>query len=293
MALALTCKIFFSTLFPTNKLPWLERDSLATFLCYLEHELGDTHYFCDQCLVLHRFEPSWGPLGNDWFTGCRVNQAALFARSYHLSHHHVRLVMNRHRLAGTAGLPLHVLDQTVDSSWPADPPRLWHRQWSASIIDGELFLRARHTVRGYDEPALRHAYDGEPLQVCEHVCIRGEQGIGRPAPLRPASTYPLAPCQDVPGSCSGCLTDYITTIEYEGGPGGRRRKGGDVAPRYIITVTAYHQVGDGLSPGDWKWRAFVGEWSTCRRNHDPVKYSPGSVMNRWLDASQSGRGSCV
>ncbi|ROV91187.1 hypothetical protein VMCG_09329 [Cytospora schulzeri] len=289
-ALAVSCKTLFSVLSSNNRIPRLRGKHLTTFLSRLERDLGDYLYLCPYCSRLHHFHSYWGPLSIDLFTGCRSRQPHS-AYPYQLGWHHLHLVMNRHRLGDTKGLPLQNLEGHTSSSG-VNLDRRWQHEWTAKIMNNELFLRARHTLSGHDKHELHRAVGHETLSICHH--IRMHSG----ATTRPALSFVAR--RGGLGACRSCLTDYTTKIEghdatsswwqviqegmgqggnyWTSGGRGRRRD----ARRWSITITAYHQVGDGVSPGDWKWMAFAGR--SVEPRFRTWKYPPGSVIERWLEA---------
>lgn len=202
-ALAVTCKALFSVLSSNNKLPRLQGRDLASFLFQLERDLGDDFYLCQECWKLHRFCADWGPEDLSSRTGCRMIQSRSFY-PYRLGWYHLRLVMNRHRLGGPKGLPLRNL-AVQRSSIGVDHERPWDHKWCARVIDGELFLHSRHTLRGYDEHDLRRAAGHELLYICDHVHMHS-YALARP-------TFSFKPRHGIAGSCKRCLTDYTSKIE--------------------------------------------------------------------------------
>ncbi|ROW13623.1 hypothetical protein VPNG_04540 [Cytospora leucostoma] len=245
-ALAVTCKALYSVISANNRLPQLEGRDLTSFLRQLARDLGDTFYLCQECWRLHRFCSDWGPEDVDSRTGCRLVQLR-YVWPYQLGWYHVHLVMNRHRLGGTNGLPLRNLEVRHSSVGVGDGT--WHHDWSARIIDGDLFLRARHTIRGHGERDLRRAVGHEHLFVCNHIRMHSY------ALTRPEFSFKFKQRQGVVGSCKKCLTDYNSRIVWQDTfwrqanwtqSRGRRRE----IQRWSIKVTAYHQVGDGRSIRD-------------------------------------------
>lgn len=282
-ALAITCRALFSILSSNRRLARLRRKDRIHLLYNLEKDLGENFYLCQGCWRLHRFFPKSGPLDPDW-CGSYGLTSLMVCYPYRLSWSHVHLVMNRHRLGGTKGLPLRNLEMHL-TSHGAVGGRLWDHKWSAKIIDGELFLRARHTLRGHHEPNLRSAIADEMLHICTHIWM--------PSGAIARSTISLLPSQRVVGSCRSCLTDYITEIQWLDAPRSTwqrpvfswmRNRNPDPARQWSITVTAYHQVGDGREIGDWKWTAFTGiVIKRPKVRCEAGDYPPGSVIERWHD----------
>lgn len=132
--------------------------------------------------------------------------------------------MNRHLYGSPKGLPLESLERpTLVNSWGGGP--LWRETPSPRIIGHELFLRITHTLAG-DAASLRDAIDEGRHGICMHVATdpvdlwsTHRNDVYRMPELfelegiKAHRPPPFKECRDVPGSCTVCLTDYITTIE--------------------------------------------------------------------------------
>jgi hypothetical protein len=172
--------------------------------------------------------------------------------------------MNRHFLGPPNGLPLESFDVKGRSPcfnpWKGRPLR-WREEWSARILQDELFLSAKRTLSsvGWTDERLRESLDQEWCQICGHVRTslampsHTVNALRRPSP---ESAGFFAPCRDLVESCRQCLTDYTTTVER------RRDDTGQTTESWFITVTSYYQLGSGRSPTDAKWEAF-GPRMTC------------------------------
>lgn len=161
-------------------MPRLEAEERKSILCGLEQDLGDVFNFCPMCSRLHRFFTTLGPTGRDSFENfCGLMQSARLIGPYHLGYHYVRLVMNLHIYGDGKGLPLQNLEKVVLANEPAtnwygkrSPYGVWHQHWSAKVIDGELYLSARHTLLARTERELHLTIDNGFYQICRHMCIQ-------------------------------------------------------------------------------------------------------------------------
>ena len=150
----------------------------------------------------------------------RITAGTNFPRYYVLA----RLVMNRHLYGSPNGLPLDSLVRpTWAGSWEHGP--LWTQDPSARIYQDQLILRVTHALEGR-ATTVRVAIDKGRYGICMHVATdpvdlnspitRSE--LQRIAQLRKPhqarQDVQLRACQDVPGSCQVCLTDYITTVGH-------------------------------------------------------------------------------
>lgn len=299
--LAITCKTTFSSL----SCELGTQADRASFLCLLECDVAERFFFCPGCTRLHRWEKWWAPTNYDKY-GARIDLCSKmdWAREcfsprlygqYELGYQHFRLVTNRHYYGANKGLPLQNLEATFSVKTSSSGCTRWRQTWSARIIDNELFLRAHHRIQAPDEAALRGALDGAYLNeanikryyLCHHVCIASEELMARfpvlfirPEPL--GNRGPWAACRNVPGSCKKCLTDYVVTIETPDTCN---------SGAWRLSVTTYHQLGDGRSPEDWKWKTIKSPAGVSRdyaknewRRHkqrDAQIYPPGLVMETW------------
>lgn len=193
LALSLTCKDLFNILF-VKPLPRLENSDQEAFLLLLEKDVSRQRprYYCHACVRLHSFDPTReGPTTSDYgraleYNDCRRRRACLDGSEFTIGYHHARLIMNQHFYGAPRGLALSAFDityrpgdypqqglalSTFDiNHWPGDYPPRWGQQWSARIIDDELFLSATHTLR-FDgtEGDFRGMLDQRKYNICAHV----------------------------------------------------------------------------------------------------------------------------
>ena len=286
LALSLTCKDLFCLVSARAKMR-LNGSSREAFLLLLEKDVGCNWYYCHTCAVLHRFSSAAGPALRDfnWRSDendCRRHDPLYLAGSgLRISYQHVRLVMNRHFLGPPNGLPLDIF-QLENTSFGCIR---WKEQWSARILEDELFLSATRTLHwsyvGADE-ALRNALDRNTYAICGHVEMSEFARLSIKA-LHP-TTGLVVPCRDVVESCNKCLTDYDTTVERRWVKDGWRK---ETRACWYITVTSYHRLGGGRSPSDAKWHAFAArgfrDLYTISRNM--ARYPRGSVREMWKNGA--------
>ncbi|KAI3337342.1 hypothetical protein HD806DRAFT_36323 [Xylariaceae sp. AK1471] len=318
-ALSLTCRSFYIILKARIQLHGADREAL---LLLLEKDLGDKLYYCPFCSRLHPFSPSWTPIGRDLrarkiqsccYKCCPVRgQAFRLSNLYHycLGYHLARLVMNRHLFGAPSGLPLDNL-QRCFVEFKVNDARPWTQDWSAKIVDNELFLQAIHVFYEPDSAGFGAAIGHQNHYICPHIITAIPPGrnlymLDEISELKVHRLHRLIPCRGVLRHCSRCLTDFQITIERVKGC---KRPLGTVpttpqrgwvsdgfqvphcyeiephktphAAGWQITIVAYHQFGSCRSPQDWKWKALTpgAQLLTSRRN--PVLYPPGAVIRKW------------
>ncbi|KAI0903813.1 hypothetical protein F4823DRAFT_617218 [Ustulina deusta] len=248
VALSLTCKSLY-VMFRKERinLRGVQRKAL---LLLLEKDFGDKIYYCPFCSRLHPFSPSWSPTTREYrlrsarkgrrcrYARCPIRGQAFYLHNhcrYSLGYHHARLVMNRHLFGAPNGLPLDNLqDFFMETRGFNIPP--WTQDWTARIIDNELFLSAVHNYVCYEgsPTALRALIDREVHFICPHVVTADPFGSRvdeirelkdpkldpcHPPPLdsdgqKPRLDSSFIRCRDVLRFCSWCLTDFTITIEW-------------------------------------------------------------------------------
>ncbi|KAK1768442.1 hypothetical protein QBC33DRAFT_377470 [Phialemonium atrogriseum] len=193
LALSLTCKDLFNMLF-VKPLPRLENSDQEAFLLLLEKDVSRQRprYYCHACVRLHSFDPTReGPTTSDYgraleYNDCRRSRAYLDGGEFTIGYHHARLIMNQHLYGAPQDLALSAFDITYRpgdypqqglalsafdiTHRPGDYLLRWGQQWSARIIDDELFLSATHTLR-FDgtEGDFRDMLDQRKYNVCAYV----------------------------------------------------------------------------------------------------------------------------
>ncbi|KAI0969363.1 hypothetical protein F4678DRAFT_473973 [Xylaria arbuscula] len=306
-ALSLTCKPFYLILKERIQLNSADRNTL---LLLLEKDLGDKLYYCHFCSRLHPFSPSWTPVDsylrarkiqNCCYECCPVlGQAFSLSKPYHygIGYHHARLVMNRHLFGAPRGLPLdHLHRRFVELS-----PRSWTQDWSARIVDNELFLRAIHVFYGQDSVCSGAAIGHEDHFICPHIMTAMPLGykvyfIDEIPELKDHHDHRLIPCRDILRSCPRCLTDYQITIERAEGCERPLRTTPTIhqkawvsdgnpheaphAAGWQITIVTYHQVGSCRSPQDWKWKTLTFGLPLLKSPRSEGSYPSGAVIRKW------------
>ena len=305
IALGLTCKAFHTLFIP--RAPVLGRRARDFLLLLLEKDpgVGSHSYFCPLCRKLHHFSPECGPLTHEHTTDnpehkylrpCYDGSSfCLWCGEYSLGYHHARLVMNRHFYGAPCGLPLRNLNATsvYSSLFP-----LWKQNWSARIIGDELFLRATHTADsdGMSDRAFRSKIDqGLHYYICNH--LNAKYDIDPLKRLR-ASSYEagelFAEGRDVVRSCALCLTDYCTTIERKAARNsvlpGIWDRNQSARTRWVITIVAYHRLGNCRSPLGWKWSSITGTLGPgLGSSRGDRGYPAGFARDKWLASQDSQR----
>ncbi|KAK3945361.1 hypothetical protein QBC46DRAFT_433737 [Diplogelasinospora grovesii] len=270
VALALTCKVLYSVRALRREVPRLDGYSRSAFLSLFERDVADRFYYCGSYRYLLSFKGKRTPKVLQYSTNdpwvyrhaCHHNNCRSFQPNivgcYELDYHHARLVMSRHLFGAPNGLPLESLNKFVIARYQApykfhnveEPPHRprWAQNWSARIINDELFLKVDHSYVCYEErgpEAMRAAMGDWRYRICAHVvagssdwCMHPEWAkvnrmkreeeipeMMRGAPSvtderdgdgigKRAKNAHFTPCRDVSRSCPWCLTDYTTNIEW-------------------------------------------------------------------------------
>lgn len=211
--------------------------------------------------------------------------------------------MNRHLWGAPSGLPLSNLQSYIlDFRGDANAPH-WTQNWSAKIVEDELFLSAVHKSVFYDDSIAVFREHGNSQYICPHIRTISRDGWYEEIPelksLDPDQPgAPFIP-RRILRSCSQCLTDIeitIARVQVCNCSGNVYGKVGRVimhcwgecgqrdtphAAGWQVTIAAYHQVGSCRSPKDWKWRMLArpsGEYSLPR---DMAIYPSGAVVQKW------------
>lgn len=215
--------------------------------------------------------------------------------------------MNRHLFGAPRGLPL----DNLHNRFVEVDTRPWTQDWSAKIVDNELFLQAIHVFYDPDSVGLGSAIGHRHHYICPHIVTanpRGHNlyGVDEISELQDYRLHQLAPCRDVLRHCPRCLTDFQVTIERVQGcerplgtvpttpqrgwvsDGNQAHHCYEVEPHetlhatgWQITIVAYHQVGSCRSPQDWKWKALAPGAQLLTSRRDPVSYPLGAVIRKW------------
>ena len=174
LCLCLTCKDLFNALFVKSK---LGDSDLEEFLLLLEKEAScqPPMYYCHICIRLHVFKPPHGQCSHAHPNpeDCRFNHLRLSRSQGTVEYGHARLVMNRHFFGIPHGLPLSTFDVTT-YHW-SDYSLFWRQDWTAKVIEDELFLSVKHTLQfSGTEADFRSILDRRWYSICRHVETRKE-----------------------------------------------------------------------------------------------------------------------
>lgn len=95
----------------------------------------------------------------------------------------------------------------------------------------------------------------------------------------------LRQCRDVLGSCIFCATDYTTTLEKRN-VGHWWERGQE---EWVLTIVTYHQLGQGLTSADPKWKAFLTTYSSYAEPfRETLGSLPRSVKKKWDESISCG-----
>jgi len=288
VALSLTCKSLFALLFPTTK-PRLTRPERLQLQLLLERDPAYNLWYCDTCCFLHRISSKGPTKGAVPEPNYPDHTALLLSGSgFALTHQAVRLAMNRYLLGAPYGLPLDAFNLSLTAAGPLR----WKEDWSARIIQGELFLSCRRTADGLSlsdadlRSALNHA--DPPYQLCGHMttsswALTGLHALTRGS-IQPGEIF--TPCRCYVESCSHCLSDFVTMVE----PRVRTRRFGKDERYWAFAVNSYHRLGSGRVPSDEAWQAFVGKRQSTTYNlwRDMWVHPRASVQKAWHEAGAGG-----
>ncbi|KAI9897022.1 hypothetical protein N3K66_008044 [Trichothecium roseum] len=290
-SLALTCRGMWQASLPQTRQK-LEGQDKASLLLTLENDrLADGFFFCHRCNRLHSFEKTWGPRSPDE----RAAKGEVFhcslrdrfsptGNAYEMAHHHLRLAMNAHLHGTDQGIPLRNLCVEHEQKRQATTINC---RTSAAVHEGELLLNRVYAFEvANDQAAAFRASTGfRDFRLCEHVPFFRQSSIYHqnvPELLRRARGGPdeFVACAGAPGSCGICLMDYDVTI--------RRLDGG---ARWAVSISAYHLLGDGRDPDDWKWARFTEKsrphlFLPNRPNRRGSGYAAGVVKRTWSQAAR-------
>lgn len=114
--------------------------------------------------------------------------------------------MNRHLFGRSSGIPLELF-ALRNLSWTHPS---WLEDWSARIIDGDLFLASTRTFRWYSATdELCTVLHRQVYHLCEHVGLKDVQTLRPRGNIGIAMEYFL----DIFGLCRECFMDYTFTAE--------------------------------------------------------------------------------
>lgn len=305
--LGLTCTALANTIPLDKACRRLHGNGVArgAFLELLERDVADRFYYCPECVRLHWFSRSWDL------------SAAVMAHSddtpknrsnciYMLSHFssilfipwlYVRLATNRHLYGGSSGLSLSALNLPKHVEQWGFKLEGWAVEWTARIIDQELFLCGTHTFTdgpGSDGKMMKEAVAQRPHELCRHLATRAQ------APLHPLQQESICsgltyiepaveyqvPHRKAAGSCRVCLTDFGVEVRWTKHPRYRFACPCRIPVKHRkldIVIYTYHNLGRGRSPYDTDWLSFTGTDLVPLR--DLERHGVGAVRDRWISAT--------
>lgn len=277
---ALTCKRFYSLAIPLASgrfHPVFDRSNRIELLLLLEKD-DTARFYCHYCIQLHVFDKNWNPKTTvSWQRRPCYNRSVFLiggsirGPNLQLSHHDVRLIMNRHLHGPTHGLPLEALAVSYRNSKSFWGEPGWRETWTPRIIQDELYLRGKFTVSYPSHDYAREQVDF-PRKFCKHVYYPYSKFPGHTNPSKTLVGLDKKEIYSYCGSCTYCLMDWEMAIEWEPRDDG-----------CTVTTTIYYQLGSCRSPLEWKWNYFVGdrppyESTQTRRSHGEAN---GAVKERW------------
>ena len=271
----------------------LDHQDKRQLLLALEHDsLGEGHYYCHGCNVLHPFQPYWAPHSHrekarePAFHCGQRNRFSPGGNGYGLAYYHARLVVNAHLYGPAHGIPLEAICVSHEEERDATIVRC---STAARIIRDELFIHRTYafTLQASTVPLFRAEAGPGDFRICEHTPFFRSSSVYHQFIIelarRPAGAGEdgLAECEASRGACGLCLMDYDITIE-------RIHGGGEKA--WEVTIRTYHQVGSCRSPDDWKWARFTEKARPPflipeQPNRHEDFHPPGSVMQQWFEVS--------
>ncbi|KAL1866128.1 hypothetical protein VTK73DRAFT_4873 [Phialemonium thermophilum] len=301
IALALSCKYLYHTLYPPGKLPSLNECQLVQLLLLLERDLP-RHYLCLFCTKLQAFEPDletgWRGQKHEECEGFHrrlqeegeeedeeedsaeggyvrslVPEYAGFDR-LGVTFHEAHLVMNRHFYGAGHGLRI----ETMRRHFQLD--RYFNSEtWHFAGYYFPHFPLERHfpTPPGcprLDIPVCTHlvAHVQEPRKLAgkPHSDIWRPIGYLRFNRLRDRQ---FRDC-DAVDSCCECPTDYEVSLRGESSGTSTDKR------EYDLAITTYHRLGQCRTPFEKEWLWLVKEPSHRRVPNDNIV--EGEVRERWL-----------
>ncbi|KAK3934890.1 hypothetical protein QBC46DRAFT_398755 [Diplogelasinospora grovesii] len=332
LALSLTCKALFHLLFSeARKRLAPECPGWEALLLLLEKDTGDKYYYCHDCRKLHLFEklPAYDGSRNAgkvepkphktirWLQCVRAEEFSLpnvsnVSKSWPFTFDfmHARLVMNRHFYHDDSremGLPLTIFEKHSLLAITQTPryhiiPLTGKQDWTARIIDDELYLSATHILASKDVdscPDFRQGIDEIAYWICWHTHTHDDDRIEqsnrlsftvkndgdysrRVSGLDPSDDGTYKECTDLfkvchfANSCHICLTDYTVRVEW------REPEGDDDYDDEVVQKELAGEEGDDKKEGE-AWTVGCtggGGWvitiktyhrlGSCRSPHDPI-----------------------
>ncbi|KAF4459814.1 hypothetical protein FALBO_13422, partial [Fusarium albosuccineum] len=256
---ALTSNIHYSLL--RRRIPsirQIERVDRGILLQLLERD-DPSLIFCHLCVQLHR----WGYLSRKLVS---VGSWYYFYKALPCNLDHPW--RKPHKYGPAHGLPLKVLEWTAPARAMRDGRRF---RWlcKARIIDDELVLRKTLKVWHYRGENSKNAsiLENSYFIICDHISTDDETSVGAYCipQLKHGPNGPV-PCENSPGSCPVCQTDYSITITWQDG----------WSSGWFITIVIYECVRNQRD-------IFNGIWKHLSISNRPYReiVPAGALRNAW------------
>lgn len=154
-------------------------------------------------------------------------------------------------------------------------PWKFSHEYTAKIINNELFVARNHWIQGPGMPLLRYQrlLCDVSLPICRHLfCDSGSDAVPE---VERFSSRGLG-CSRSRGSCRCCFTDYTISISQDDGPGG-----------FHIDLNTYHRLGACPSIDDPIWMSFTNFLQNPSRFCGYPDYPPGEVERKWFSGMEN------
>lgn len=244
-----------------------------------EHPDGSKHHRRDEWTPLNGLYHSF--YSNDYYVNDSFDsetalqnrnsdrsRAAGGITTYNLHFHHAQLVMMRHRLSAPHGIPLENLKAEIKKI--CDKGIKVTEEWSARIIDDELYLSVTHVITHESESLskdLPQLLREQPHRICKHITTLDNHYEyiikGRDPPRLNFKTH------DGKRVCHHCLTEFYPEISHTPSFG------------WQIKIQAFHQLGRCQDPGEDRWRSFVIPYRINYNNYAEFLKNEYRVKEMW------------
>ncbi|KAI1342349.1 hypothetical protein F5Y15DRAFT_300175 [Xylariaceae sp. FL0016] len=316
IVLSKTCKSLRRVLFDLMAKAYRDPNNRIAYHQLLEKDISDTWYFCHRCMDFHLRCRLRLRAPGKLIEPCPA-VAFDFQESSALPFHftHAKLIMDRHLWGEGRGLEIFSLFFGEDrifrkdkSQLPTDAP--WETRWLPNIKRNNLVFRVEHKLRYRvsrdseidDRPRL--PFDPFDHKLCPHVSASwywymlswtsrdasGDEDVEaiyeepRPRFLSPGDAFIALDRRRM--CCTQCVTDFETTVKYEGVPGpsdGGVPKPEDGEVWCTVSITAHRLFGRCRTPQDEAWRQQTE--ASCH-DSDRWQYMPGAVKTLYESPRQ-------
>lgn len=318
VALAISSKALHTCLFRRALVrlrdPSTTRLQIQAVHLLLEKQCADRSFYCPACDEFHDFCAQWHDTQEDLDIDALHSGAysrATYARFepnlcykrpneyYMVTYPLARLVMIRHLLGQSYGLPLSCFEAKDVDMGQHSKIYTWTQTWRAKIINNKLFLSAVHTIsqihigdvfRQKFSEGFRKSSGPIAAYLCKHTAV-GRNFIF-PCMAKTGSSIAardlFVPCQDEPAACNLCLSDFTTTTTWhddvnESDEEGEHNQGSGL---WSIVFTTYHRLGTCRTPTDWKFSSAAIEWEPLDEDMraETSEYCAASIRRRWKES---------